>query len=55
MKPDDGDGTDLTAHLLQSPRNAERLLAALRRAKQGKGRPESVEKLRREMGLDTAR
>ncbi|MGO9518622.1 MAG: type II toxin-antitoxin system Phd/YefM family antitoxin [Candidatus Korobacteraceae bacterium] len=44
-----------TAHLLRSPKNARRLLAALQRAKQGKGKPESVEKLRREMGLDTAR
>jgi len=43
-----------TAYLLRSPRNAKRLLAALRRAKQGKGKPESVEKLRREMGLDTS-
>ncbi len=32
-----------TAHLLRSPRNAERLLAALRRATGRKGRPESVE------------
>lgn len=41
-----------TAYLLRSPRNAKRLLAALRRAKQGKGKPEPVEKLRRGMGLD---
>jgi len=44
-----------TAHLLRSPRNAQRLLAALQRAKQRKGKPGSIEKLRREMGLDTAR
>ena len=44
-----------TAHLLRSPRNARRLLAALRRAARAKGRPESVDKLRREMGLGTAR
>ncbi len=44
-----------TAHLLRSPKTARRLLAALQRAKQGKGKPESVEKLRREMGLDTPR
>ena len=41
-----------TAHLLRSPANAKRLLAALRRAKRGKGKPEPVEKLRREMGLE---
>jgi antitoxin YefM len=40
-----------TAHLLRSPKNAERLLSALKRAKQGKGKPESVDKLRKEMGL----
>lgn len=40
-----------TAHLLRSPRNAERLLAALRRATGRKGKPESVTNLRREMGL----
>jgi antitoxin YefM len=40
-----------TAHLLRSPKNAQRLLAALRRAQSRKGRPEPLEKLRREMGL----
>lgn len=40
-----------TAHLLRSPKNARRLIAALRRAKNGKGRPEPLSKLRREMGL----
>jgi antitoxin YefM len=44
-----------TAHLLRSPRNARRLLTALRRAQRGKRKPESVDKLRREMGLGTAR
>ena len=41
-----------TAYLLRSPANAKRLRAALRRAKRGKGKTESVEKLRREMGLE---
>ena len=41
-----------TAHLLRSPRNAERLLKALTRAQQGKGRPQSLAKLRRDVGLD---
>jgi antitoxin YefM len=40
-----------TAHLLRSPKNARRLLAALRRAEGRTGRPKSVEKLRQEMGL----
>ncbi len=34
-----------TAHLLRSPKNAERLLAALRRATVRKGKPESVEQV----------
>jgi antitoxin YefM len=41
-----------TAHLLRSPRNAQRLLQALRRAQAGKGRKESLEKLRADLGLD---
>jgi len=44
-----------TAHLLRSPRNARRLLAALRRAKARAGKPQSVDKLRREMGLGPTR
>jgi antitoxin YefM len=40
-----------TAHLLRSPKNAQRLLTALRRAVGAKGRPEPLSKLRREMGL----
>ena len=38
-----------TAHLLRSPRNARRLLAALERANQGKTKPANVAGLRREM------
>ena len=41
-----------TAHLLRSPRNARRLLTALRRAERVKGKPTSVGRLRREMGLE---
>jgi antitoxin YefM len=40
-----------TAHLFRSPRNARRLLAALKRATDKKGKPESVDKLRRALGL----
>lgn len=38
-----------TAHLLRSPRNARRLLAALRRAERGKMKPSSAESLRQEL------
>ena len=44
-----------TAHLLRSPRNAQRLLTALRRAVGRKGRPESLEQFRREIGLGPQR
>ena len=44
-----------TAHLLRSPKNAQRLLAALQRAVARKGKPEPLEKLRREMGLVSER
>jgi antitoxin YefM len=40
-----------TAYLLRSPRNAERLLAALARARAGEGKPMTVEQLRVELGL----
>jgi len=44
-----------TAHLLRSPKNARRLLAALRRAEDRAAKPGSVEKLRQEMGLGNNR
>ena len=44
-----------TAHLLRSPKNAKRLLKALRRAERGEGKPGSIDKLRREVGLETSR
>lgn len=44
-----------TAHLLRSPKNAQRLLAALQRATKRKGKPESLDKLRRDLGLNSAR
>lgn len=40
-----------TAHLLRSPKNAERLLRALRRAIARTERPRAVDALRRELGL----
>lgn len=44
-----------TAHLLRSPKNAQRLLTALRRATRKKGKPETLNSLRRELGLDPRR
>jgi antitoxin YefM len=44
-----------TAHLLRSPKNAERLLAALNRARSRKLKPQSISNLRREIGLGEER
>ena len=44
-----------TAHLLRSPQNARRLLAALRRAERGKPKPGTIGELRREMLGETER
>jgi antitoxin YefM len=41
-----------TAYLLRSPQNADRLLSALARALKQKGKPQSIEELRREVGLE---
>jgi antitoxin YefM len=41
-----------TAYLLQSPKNAQRLLRALNRALSGKEPPSSLEELKREVGLE---
>jgi antitoxin YefM len=41
-----------TAHLLRSPKNAQRLLKALRRAQARTLKPRPLEKLRRDLGLD---
>lgn len=40
-----------TAHLLRSPKNAERLLAALSRAQSSELKPSTIEDLRKELGL----
>jgi antitoxin YefM len=45
-------GLSETAHLLRSPRNAELLLAAMARSEAGLGEPQTVDELRRELGLD---
>lgn len=41
-----------TAHLLRSPKNAQILLKALLKAHKGKGKPQSLESLKREFGLE---
>jgi antitoxin YefM len=41
-----------TAHLLRSPKNAQRLLTALQRARANKGARQSLERLRRDVGLN---
>ncbi|HPX62073.1 MAG TPA: type II toxin-antitoxin system Phd/YefM family antitoxin [Deltaproteobacteria bacterium] len=41
-----------SAHLMRSPQNAERLLAALERALKGDGTASSVRLLRSEVGLE---
>lgn len=40
-----------TAHLLRSPLNAQRLIKALIRAHRRKGKPQSIARLRKKLGL----
>jgi antitoxin YefM len=42
-----------TAHLLRSPRNAKRLLGALRASKRNPGQAMTVAQLRRKFGLES--
>ncbi|HEX7896025.1 MAG TPA: type II toxin-antitoxin system Phd/YefM family antitoxin [Terriglobales bacterium] len=44
-----------TAHLLRSPKNAQRLLDAMESVKQGKGRVTSLDELRTELRLGKSR
>jgi antitoxin YefM len=44
-----------TAHLLRSPKNAQRLLTALRRARNGKAKPQTMDYLRRELKIEPGR
>lgn len=44
-----------TAHLLRSPANARRILAALGRARRGGGSRRTVDRLRRDLGLAETR
>lgn len=54
ISADELEGLMETAYLLRSPRNAERLLRALVRARQEKGVPQTIDELKREIGLDEA-
>ena len=47
-------GLTETAHLLKSPKNRQRLLRTLKRAKARRGKKESVATLAREVGLGKA-
>jgi antitoxin YefM len=44
-----------TADLLRSPKNTDRLIKAVQDSKKGKGRPESLDRLRQELGLARSR
>jgi len=48
-------GLEETAHLLRSPTNAARLLAAMSRAKKGHGKRLNVDQLRNRAGLESGR
>jgi antitoxin YefM len=41
-----------TAHLLRSPNNAKRLLAALDRVRKASGAPQTIDELRSEVGFE---
>jgi antitoxin YefM len=41
-----------TAHLLRSPTNAQRLLSALERVRKRSGTPQTIDELRKEVGLE---
>jgi antitoxin YefM len=40
-----------TAHLLRSPKNAQRLLSAIARSRAEEGNPQTIDELRTELGL----
>ncbi len=52
ISADELSGVLETAHLLRSPKNANRLLTALARVKKGSGVSQTVDDLRFEVGLE---
>jgi antitoxin YefM len=52
VSADELEGLMETAYLLRSPKNAERLLRALVRARQEDGISQTLDELRQEIGLD---
>ena len=52
ISADELEGLMETAYLLRSPKNAERLLGALARAQQKEGARQTIDELKREVGLD---
>ena len=52
ISADELNGLLETAYLLRSPRNAERLLSALRDAARGRGKRLTIEELKKEIGLE---
>jgi antitoxin YefM len=52
VSADELEGLMETAYLLRSPKNAERLLRALVRAQQEEGVLQTIDELKREIGLD---
>lgn len=52
ISADELEGLMETAYLLRSPKNAERLLSALARAQQKEGTLQTIDELKREVGLD---
>lgn len=52
ISADELEGLLETAHLLRSPKNAERLLRALGRAQRKEGTSQTMDELKRKVGLD---
>lgn len=52
ISADELEGLVETAHLMRSPKNAQRLLASLERALKGEGEPAILEDLKKEIGLE---